>query len=87
MCSVYTSGSSAQYAPCSSSWFASSLQNGGNYVFAVFATDGVGNIGSPLIYQWTVGETVIVELTSWSVHSSAVPSIGAIAIPPPESFS
>jgi len=69
MCSVYTSGSSAQYTPCSSSWFASSLQNGRNYVFAVFATDGVGNIGSPLTFQWTVGKAVTVELTYRSVYS------------------
>ena len=67
MCSVYTSGSSAQYASCSGSWFVSSLQNGGNYVFAVFATDGVGNIGSPLIFQWTVGRTVTVGLTYFIV--------------------
>lgn len=58
MCSVYTSGSNAQYAPCFGTRTASALQNGGNYVFAVFATDGVGNFGSPLIFQWTVGKTV-----------------------------
>ena len=56
MCSVYTSGSIAQYTPCFGTWTASTLQNGGNYVFAVFATDGVGNTGSPHIFRWTVGK-------------------------------
>lgn len=65
MCSVYSRGSSAQYAPCSRTWTASPLQNGGNYVFAVFATDGVGNIGSPRIFRWTVGKTNLNNTCEW----------------------
>ena len=38
--------------------YTGTLQNGG-YIFSVFATDGVGNIGHPVTFQWTVGKTII----------------------------
>ena len=56
MCSVHTTDSSAQFSTCSGTWMATSLENGRSYEFIVVATDGVGNIASPLTYQWKIGE-------------------------------
>ena len=69
MCSLYPSGSSAPYTPCSGSRLTGSLQNG-RHIFAVYATDGVGNIGNPVTFQWTVGKKTILHNLpiAWSYH-------------------
>lgn len=58
VCSVHEVGSEPQYTTCHLSFLASGLQNGISYEFSVFATDGVGNVGSPLTYQWEIGKLV-----------------------------
>ena len=56
ICSVHLVGSNSQYTTCSGTFYASGLLNGMNYEFSVIATDGVGNTGSPLTYNWKVGK-------------------------------
>ena len=48
---------SAEYTPCSGIFQATDLQNAVDYRFSVLATDGVGNVGNPVTYQWSVGKT------------------------------
>ena len=32
------------------------LLDGNEYQFEVIATDGVGNVGEPVVYSWKIGE-------------------------------
>jgi hypothetical protein len=55
-CSVHTVDNNAQYSACSGARLVSGLISGLNYEFAVVATDGVGNTGSVVTYQWKIGK-------------------------------
>ena len=59
-CSVQPSSSPEHYVPCNNGYFlASNLQNGQTYAMSVFAIDGVGNLGTPSRYTWTVGRYLL----------------------------
>lgn len=49
-------GQAPQRSPCGTSYYVDSLVNGRNYEFELVATDGVGNVGPPTLYQWKIGE-------------------------------
>lgn len=63
MCSVHDIDEPAVYTSCSGSFRATGLLDGHRYEFAVIATDGVGNVGGPYIYQWIVGQWLYVITT------------------------
>ena len=55
-CSVHEMGQRSQYSPCGTSYHVNNLVHGRQYEFELIATDGVGNVGQPTVYQWTIGE-------------------------------
>lgn len=60
MCGLHvTNETLPQLVSCSSPWMVSNLLNGGNYMFTVIATDGVGNVGSTFKYSWKIGKKSI----------------------------
>lgn len=56
MCDVHVLSEVPQFTTCSTSWLATNLMNGVNYVFSVFATDAVGNVGSVVTHMWKIGK-------------------------------
>ena len=56
VCSAHEIGQLAQYSPCETSYHVDSLINEEEYAFIVVATDGVGNVGQPVVHQWMIGE-------------------------------
>ena len=71
VCSVHEDGTEPTYTSCQGSFLASNLQNGVNYEFSVIATDGVGNVGLELTYQWEVGKlqlSLLIYCGTWCVR-------------------
>lgn len=64
-CSAHEKGQLAQYSPCETSYLVESLTNGQEYEFEVVATDGVGNIGQPVVHLWKIGECTLIILTEY----------------------
>ena len=62
VCSVYTLGSEPSYVACSDNYYASNLINGLQYSISVIATDLVGNVGTPLEYDWIIGRFTYVAI-------------------------
>ena len=55
-CSVHELGDPPRRTPCGRSYRVDRLQDGNEYEFEVIATDGVGNVGEPVVYSWKIGE-------------------------------
>ena len=70
MCSVHEQDDTAHYVSCSGIFPARNLQTGNTYEFAVIATDAVGNVGGPYIYQWKVGEfhNILQKYLNWGYN-------------------
>eukprot|EP00731_Ephydatia_muelleri_P019741 Em0012g566a len=52
-CSLELSNTVEKYVLCDGGYFiADNLQVGQEYMFSIFAVDGVGNIGNPAVYKW-----------------------------------
>ena len=48
-----------KYVLCDGRYFiAANLQVGQEYMFSVFAVDGVGNIGNPAVCKWKFGKSL-----------------------------
>lgn len=56
MCDVHVLGEVPQFRTCHTVWLATDLMNGVNYVFSVFATDAVGNVGGVVTHMWKIGK-------------------------------
>ena len=64
-CSFEPSGTADKYVACDQGYFIEAdLQTGQDYAFSVFAIDGVGNIGNPVVYSWKFSKTFNVTLYS-----------------------
>lgn len=55
-CSVHELGDPPRRTPCGRSYRVDRLLDGNEYEFEVIATDGVGNVGEPVVYSWKIGK-------------------------------
>ena len=55
-CSAHELGNPPQHSPCERFYRVERLLDGNEYQFEVIATDGVGNVGEPVVYSWKIGE-------------------------------
>ena len=56
MCAIYEVRETPQYESCQSPVMAANLSNGNVYIFSVYATDSIGNMGSATNYTWKIGK-------------------------------
>ena len=54
-CSIHQAGSSPNFTRCEREWSASGFRNQEMLEFSLRGQDDAGNVASPMIHQWTIG--------------------------------